>query len=87
LAAPGSDEKSGEITGLDRDRLIYGNVLDAYGTEVFGENVSISEDSNEMLNRLSELNVKSMMGLIEDEENKELQKLRATFPTENKIKK
>lgn len=87
LAAPGSDEKSGEITGLDRERLIYGNVLDAYGTKVFGENVSISQDSNEMLNRLSELNVKSMMGLIEDKENKELQKLRATFPTENKIKK
>ncbi len=87
LAAPGSDEKSGEITGLDRERLIHGNILDAYGTEVFGENVSISEDSNEMLNRLSELNVKSMMGLIEDRENTELQKLRATFPTENKIKK
>lgn len=87
LAAPGSDEKSGEVTGLDRDRLIYGNILDAYGTEVFGENVSISEDSNEMLNRLSELNVKSMMGLIEDKENTELQELRATFPTENKIKK
>lgn len=87
LAAPGSDEKSEEITGLDRERLIYGNVLDAYGTEVFGENVSISEDSNEMLNRLSELNVKSMMGLIEDEdeENKELQRLRAKFPTENKV--
>lgn len=87
LAAPGSNEKSGEIVGLDRERLIHGNILDAYGTEVFGENVSISEDSNEMLNRLSELNVKSMMGLIEDKENKELQKLRATFPTENKIKK
>ncbi|MGI8640561.1 MAG: AAA family ATPase [Pyrinomonadaceae bacterium] len=85
LAAPGSDEKSGEITGLDRERLIYGNVLDAYGTEVFGENVSISEEANEMLNRLSELNVKSMMGLIEDKETEELQKLRAILPTENKV--
>jgi AAA15 family ATPase/GTPase len=84
LAAPGSDEKSGEITGLYRERLIYGNVLDAYGTEVFGENVSISPDSNEMLNRLSELNVKSMMGLIEDKENEEMQALRAKFPTEDK---
>jgi len=85
LAAPGSDEKSGEITGLDRERLIYGNILDAYGTEVFGENVSISEEANEMLNRLSELNVKSMMGLIEDKETEELQKLRAILPTENKV--
>lgn len=85
LAAPGSDEKSGEITGLDRERLIYGNVLDAYGTEAFGENVSISEEANEMLNRLSELNVKSMMGLIDKEETEELQNLRAVLPTENKI--
>ncbi len=85
LAAPDSDEKSGEITGLDRERLIYGNILDAYGTEVFGENVSISEEANEMLNRLSELNVKSMMGLIEDKETEELQKLRAILPTENKV--
>jgi predicted ATP-binding protein involved in virulence len=87
LAAPGSDEKSGEITGLDRERLIYGNVLDAYGTGVFGDTTSISEDSNEMLNRLSELNVKSMMGLINDEENEELEKLRSKFPTESALKK
>jgi predicted ATPase len=87
LAAPGSDEKSGEITGLDRERLIYGNVLDAYGTGVFGDNTSISEDSNDLLNRLSELNVKSMMGLINDEENEELEKLRSKFPTESALKK
>ena len=87
LAAPGSDEESGEVTGIDRERLIYGNVLDAYGTGVFGENTSISQDSNDMLNRLSELNVKSMMGLINDKENKELEELRAKFPTESAIKK
>lgn len=86
LAAPGSDEVSGEVTGIDRERLIYGNVLDAYGTGVFGENTSISEESNDMLNRLSELNVKSMMGLINKKESEELQELRAKFPTENKIK-
>jgi predicted ATP-binding protein involved in virulence len=85
LKAPGSDEESGEVTGIDRDRLIYGNILDAYGTGVFGENTSISKDSNEMLNRLSELNVKSMMGLIDKKESEELQELRAKFPTENKV--
>ena len=85
LAAPGSDEKSGEITGLDRERLIYGNILDAYGTEVFGENVSISQDSNEMLNRLAELNVKSMMGEIDETEHSELENLKAVLPTESKL--
>lgn len=84
LAAPGSDEKSGEIMGLDRERLIYGNILDAYGTEVFGENVSISEESNEMLNRLAELNIKSMMGEIDDPEHTEMENLKAVLPTESK---
>lgn len=85
LAAPGTNEKSGEITGLDRERLIYGNILDAYGTEVFGENVSISEDSNEMLNRLAELNVKSMLGEIDETEHSELENLKAVLPTESKL--
>ena len=87
LAAPGSDEKSGEVTGIDRERLIYGNILDAYGTGVFGENTLISENSNEMLNRLSELNVKSMMGLISDKESNELQELRTKSPTEDTQKR
>ncbi len=85
LAAPGSEEKSGEITGIDRERLIYGNILDAYGTEVFGENVSISQNSNEMLNRLAELNVKSMMGEIDETEHSELENLKAVLPTESKL--
>jgi predicted ATPase len=86
LAAPGSKEESREITGKDRELLIYGNILDAISTGVFGD-VAISEDSNDSLKRLAELNVKSMMGLIEDTENAELETLRAKFPTENKIKK
>lgn len=85
MAAPGSDYASGEITGLDRDRLIHGNVLDAYGTEVFGEGVSIAEESNDMLTRLAELNVKSMLGEINDSEHVELQNLKAVLPTESKL--
>lgn len=82
LAAPGKDNESGEITGIERARLINGNILDAYGTEVFGENVSISEEANEKLNRLAELNVKSIIGEILDSEKSELQKLKTIFPTE-----
>jgi hypothetical protein len=40
-----------------------------------------------MLNRLSELNVKSMMGLIDKKESEELEDLRKKFPTENVAKK
>ncbi|WP_431294602.1 AAA family ATPase [Pedobacter sp. P26] len=82
LAAPGNDNESGEITGIERERLINGNILDAYGTEVFGENVSISEEANEKINRLAELNIKSITGEIEDSEKVELQKLKTIFPSE-----
>lgn len=82
LAAPGNDNESGEITGIERARLINGNILDAYGTEVFGVNVSISEEANEKMNRLAELNIKSIVGEIEESEKAELQNLKTIFPSE-----
>lgn len=82
LAAPGSNSESGEITGIAKDRLVFGNILDAYGTEVFGNKVAISEESNDKLNRLSELNVKSIIGKINNKEKKEYQALKTIFPSE-----
>jgi predicted ATP-binding protein involved in virulence len=49
LAAPGNNSLSREIVGIEKDRLIYGNILDAYGTEVFGASPVRSEKSNEKL--------------------------------------
>ena len=44
LPAPGSrDEEAGFVTGTDRERLLRGDVLDAYGTELFGKNVDRSD--------------------------------------------
>lgn len=81
LAAPGSNQLSGEVTGIERDRLIYGNVLDAYGTEVFGENVSQSNEGQELAERLAKLNVKSFKGVLTDKERQELYELKAKLPT------
>jgi hypothetical protein len=80
LAAPGSDKESILIKGDDRNRLIFGNVLDAYGTDVFGKAIAISKEGNEKRNRLGELNIKSIMGEKVDEN--ELQELKKIFPTE-----
>lgn len=77
LAAPGSGNESGEITGTYKKRLVYGNILDAYGTEVFGEDVSISEESDKKLNRLTELNRKSIEGETSDAEERELSELKS----------
>jgi hypothetical protein len=77
LAAPGSKNVSGEITGTDKNRLIYGNILDAYGTEVFGETITIPEQTTAKLNRLTELNQKSMMGDTSPVEENELYELKS----------
>jgi len=87
LPAPGSNVPCGEITGEIRNRLISGNILDAYGTEVFGQDISISESSDKKLNALAELNVKSLLGKITDKEENKRRKLKSVFPTENTLLK
>ncbi|RMG16971.1 MAG: DUF2813 domain-containing protein [Bacteroidetes bacterium] len=82
LAAPGSGLPSEQVKGTELKRLIYGNVLDAYSTEVFGENVTRSEEAHELLDELAHLNKKSIKGTISKEEQKRLQDLRTIFPTE-----
>lgn len=80
LAAPGSEYKSGEVTGTDKNRLIYGNVLDAYGTNVFGKSITISDEGNEKRNLLGELNIKSILG--QEVDQKKFDDLKKIFPTE-----
>jgi len=71
LAAPGSEEASGEVTGLDKERLINGNILDAYATDLFGESPTRSAQSQEKLERLGRLNILSALGKITDTEEQE----------------
>ncbi len=82
LTAPGNENESSEIVDIERERLINGNILDAYGTEIFGENISIAEEANDKLDRMAELNVKSFIGKLDDHEKKELANLKITFPTQ-----
>lgn len=82
LAAPDSEIPSGEIVGTERERLIYGNILDAYSTEAFGQSPVRSEKSNEKLQRLGELNMRAAFGKITAEEEKERQTLQQIFQTD-----
>ncbi len=82
LPRPGVDEAGGMIEGTELKRLLYGNVLDAYGTEVFGPDVSRSEQSKAMSGRLAELNVKEIRKGLTAAEKKERDRLRAALPTE-----
>jgi hypothetical protein len=83
LATPGSDDVSVEITGTARDQLIYGNVLDAYATEAFGEGIERSDESQKKLARLTRLNQLNRYGKITEEEQKERAELSKIFSTDD----
>lgn len=82
LAQPGSGEESGMVTGYELNRLLYGNILDAYGTGIFGEGVTRSPSSRRLLDRLAQLNLKEINEGLSAEELAEQEDLRATLPTD-----
>ena len=81
LPAPGSEQEARQVVGRDLDRLVDGNILDAYGTDLFGEGVTRSAKSKEKLERLSRLNRKRLRKRLSGKEQRELEHLRATMST------
>ena len=81
LPEPGSEQEARQVVGPDLDRLIDGNILDAFGTDHFGEEVTRSERSKEKHERLARLNRKRLRTRLSDKERRELERLRATMPT------
>ncbi len=81
LAAPGSDEPSGQIDGTTLDRLLYGSILEAYGTSLFGQGVERSDASRDMLQELAGLNRKLLRHGLDEDERKRLDELRRVLPT------
>lgn len=79
LPAPGSSDFPRRITGTELDRLIDGDILDAYGTELFGEDVTRSERSKEKLQELAQLNRKRSSKKLTKKEQSRLNVLRATM--------
>jgi predicted ATP-binding protein involved in virulence len=81
LAEPGSNDRIREIIGLEKERLVNGNILDAYGTELFGQSPVRSAQSDVKLKRLGQLNMYYALGQlseIEVKERLELQKILTT---------
>ncbi|RYZ36811.1 MAG: hypothetical protein EOO71_30395 [Myxococcaceae bacterium] len=81
LPRPGSDEQAGMVTGVALDRLLYGNVLDAYSTGAFGDVPLRSPEALEKLERLAILNQKELAEGLSSAEQTEQQGLRAQLPT------
>lgn len=81
LATPGSEEQAGRIEGDQLNRLIYGSILEAYGTDYFGKDVARSEDSKALLQELGLLNRKALKGTINGVESARMEDLRRILPT------
>jgi len=76
-----TDEQSRFLQGPELSRVIYGDVLDAYGSGAFGDGVTRSDAGHAKLQRLAELNRKDLDEGLDGAEKKEQQQLRAMFPT------
>ncbi len=83
LPRSGTDERGGMVEGAALRRLVYGTVLDAYGTEAFGREAALtrSSSSRDMHKRLATLNNTEMRRRLTDDEEKERQKLREALPS------
>lgn len=81
LPKPGTDQEARMVAGTELDRLLFGDVLDAYGTGLFGDGVTRSQASQMKLKRLAELNRKALASKLTAAEGREREKLRSTMPT------
>lgn len=82
LPPPGQGGPGRMLEDTERDRLVYGNLLDAYGTGAFGIGVEQSDAGREFASRLAELNMKELFGApLDDTERAEREALRARLPS------
>lgn len=81
LPQPGAGAKGEMLSGEERDRLLYGTVLDAYETESFGYLATRSEAGVEQMQRLAELNAKAKRAPLSPREEEERARLAAALPS------
>lgn len=80
LPTPGQGQKAEEVTGSDRQRLRLGNVLDAYGTGLFGgHEVEQAVEATSLLAERASLSAKEAVGKLTAEERKRLRELQQLF--------
>ncbi|MFN0037672.1 MAG: AAA family ATPase [Saprospiraceae bacterium] len=87
LPKPGTEEGVRQITGAEKDKLVYGNILDAYGTNAFGENLERNPEGVKLLEQLGSLTQKKMYGMpMTKAEEKQFRKLSKIFQTDAAVR-
>jgi len=73
-----------QLTGIELDRLLYGDILDAFGTGAFGS-VTRDEEGTKKLTRLAELNVRFYRDEASVAEKNERDQLIKIFPSDDAL--
>ena len=69
------------MQGQEFDRLVKGNILEAYGTDFFGKDVDIPQSAKEAEQEIARLSMLKAKGRISPEQEHELRDLQAARPT------
>ena len=80
LSTPGLNDGFRQVVGDELNQLVFGDVVDAYSTELFGQGVIRSDAGDRKLERLAELNVKALNSQLSEAELAERRSLRRIFP-------
>ena len=81
LPTPGSNGSATRVQGQEFDRLVKGNILEAYGTDYFGRDVDVPESSKEAEQEIARLSMLKAQGRISPELDETLRSLQAARPT------
>ncbi len=82
LPTPGTDQSFRRIVGDELEQLVFGDIEDAYGTDLFGSEVGISAQGEAKFVRLAELNRKAHQEGLSRAEAQERRQLRRIFAIE-----
>lgn len=81
LPTPGTEETGRMLEGVELQRVLYGDILDAFSTGAFGPGQTRSEHGQRLLRELAELNVREVGIGLTDEEAARQEELRRILPT------
>jgi hypothetical protein len=85
LPPPNSTQKTQRVEGFELKQLLYGDVLDAFSTGVFGKSITRSAAGHAKLERLAELNIRYYRQEADAKELAERQTLLELFPSNDSI--
>lgn len=80
LPVQGSGERAQFVGGIDRLRLVSGDVSEAYGTGMFGLKQTRSDSAQAKVKKLAELNTRALTTGLNAKQRAEREELRAALP-------